>query len=749
MDSTAPQSPASLEAQLRNMILSNVSLPARQTNQESPQRGSQQQRGRGRGGVGRGLRANPPNQHSQGQNLNAYTAPTTSPALRGGRGTLQPQRGNRNRQQQQPSGQAKPQPAIQDGVTAGIQIEPVPIDKHPLFATRPPRQAQPHEQPRQAGQGPAANGQPAKAFQRPHANNGPRHFGSGSPNPQYPPRYYGHHMHQQHTNQSVEDPLAQVAHLDRLAAQEIPEVEMKPEEFEEKEAFRKYLEDVCKKALANNYSGDIATIALVGFGSLSSGFAMPGSDMDLAIVPEWKDHINAGKTEIDRDIPRVLEKAILNDKLGARLLTRTRVPILKVCQHPHEELYTALFNERTKWDELPEEEQYPPPVPPPVTGQSKPLLKADPKPSGVIRQSDFPELGAKKPSKADVEASKKAKPNGQKSGAPKKEDSLTPTITSQDTTESKEPKRERQPHHDKPWAREKILGPLDFPKSGVGIQCDINFENPLGIHNTQLLRCYSLCDPRVRPMVLFVKSWSKRRKINSSYSGTLSSYGWVLMVLHYLVNVAQPPVCPNLQLCRQAAGPQGAEQIVIQGYPIRFWRNEAEIKQAAKLGQLSQNTQSIGALLRGFYQYYASLSSGYGYNRTPSFHWTGEVLSLRTPGGLQTKQMKGWTGAKTTISNGKEVRHRYLFSIEDPFEVDHNVARTVTHNGIVAIRDEFRRAWRILSAIGRATQPEGDIFDVIVEKPPPSPTPEIKAVGDWNMGTGPEEPASEQVAVGF
>ena len=83
------------------------------------------------------------------------------------------------------------------------------------------------------------------------------------------------------------------------------------------------------------------------------------------------------------------------------------------------------------------------------------------------------------------------------------------------------------------------------------------------------------------------------------------------------------------------------------------------------------------------------------------------------------KQEKGWTSAKTTIAAGKEVRHRYLFSIEDPFELDHNVARTVTHNGIVAIRDEFRRAWRILSAVGRNMQAEGGIFDEVIENVPP------------------------------
>jgi hypothetical protein len=64
------------------------------------------------------------------------------------------------------------------------------------------------------------------------------------------------------------------------------------------------------------------------------------------------------------------------------------------------------------------------------------------------------------------------------------------------------------------------------------------------------------------------------------------------------------------------------------------------------------------------------------------------------------------------------VRQRYLFAIEDPFELDHNVARPVTHNGIVTIRDEFRRAWRILLSIGAGKPPESEIFAQMEEAAP-------------------------------
>jgi len=272
--------------------------------------------------------------------------------------------------------------------------------------------------------------------------------------------------------------------------------------------------------------------------------------------------------------------------------------------------------------------------------------------------------------------------------------------------------------------------PLEFPATGAGVQCDINFSAHLALHNTALLRCYSLTDPRVRPMVLFVKHWAKVRAINSGYRGTLSSYGYVLMVLHYLVNVARPFVCPNLQQLAPRPPPDlpAAEferTVQFRGYNIQFWRNENEIMHLAASHQLNHNTESVGRLLRGFFEYFAQtgiLSSGQG----KGFDWGRDVLSLRTQGGLLSKQEKGWTGAKTVFEvqeaaiahpgkgdqmasdhaepgqplhkgdEVKEVRHRYLFAVEDPFELDHNVARTVTHNGIVSIRDEFRRAWRII-----------------------------------------------------
>lgn len=127
--------------------------------------------------------------------------------------------------------------------------------------------------------------------------------------------------------------------------------------------------------------------------------------------------------------------------------------------------------------------------------------------------------------------------------------------------------------------------------ANVGIACDIGFENRLALENTRLLLTYATIDPaRIRTLVLFrtcqghslditkgarklictalslaVKVWSKRRKINSPYKGTLSSYGYTLMVIFYLVHVKNPPVLPNLQRIAPLRPMTKVSQLVFPG----------------------------------------------------------------------------------------------------------------------------------------------------------------------------------------
>lgn len=570
------------------------------------------------------------------------------------------------------------------------------------------------------------------------------------------------------------DVQAQADYLDTLAFEQIPKVEIGHEEFAEKQALRSCLEQVCRKTVFDletahgdpNFVAD--SVELKCFGSLTTTFATKSSDMDLVIVSPFSKHVPSAP---ESEMPRSIEKALLDLGYGARLLTKTRVPIIKFCEKPGPELANLLLEERLKW----EKERDTPPKSPkkkerkkakkakedgldPTSHQNRPDNSSD---NGQIKgpspdvSDKFPRESApvvsnikgKTPTLPDNarQPDKKTENQRDNSPPPMEKERTDPSLLAKSEEELTrlyrlamlegwyEPAERRiihafiqaverngTPEHvqvarsrlqELPNVIGRYRAPpeahyLEFPKTGVGIQCDINFSNHLALHNSHLLKCYSLCDSRVRRMVLFVKAWSKKRKINSPYHGTLSSYGYVLMVLHYLVNIAKPPVVPNLQRIPQAFQDElSSKELTLDGHNIRFFRNEKAIEELRRRKEITVNEESLGSLLRGFFHYFAHQ----GYNSPAGgFQWTLDTLSLRTIGGILPKQAKGWTGAKTETvemaglgpTQTKEIRQRYLFAIEDPFEIEHNIARTVVHNGIVAIRDEFRRVHRLIENVG-------------------------------------------------
>ncbi|TYJ54442.1 hypothetical protein B9479_004858 [Cryptococcus floricola] len=233
-----------------------------------------------------------------------------------------------------------------------------------------------------------------------------------------------------------------------------------------------------------------------------------------------------------------------------------------------------------------------------------------------------------------------------------------------------------------PRARIPILKLELAPSSALpfGIACDIGIENRLAIENTRLLLTYATIDPaRVRTLVLFLKVWSKRRRINSPYRGTLSSYGFTLMVLYFLVHVKQPPVLPNLQRIMPMR-PLEEEEVMLEGRNVYFFDDVETLRREWS----SVNFESVGELLVDFFRYFSH-----------DFQFNNSVLSLRA--GQLTKESKGWVNDIDVGGLNEMARDRNRLCIEDPFEISYNVARTVTKDGLYTIRGEFMRATRILT----------------------------------------------------
>ncbi|ONK79895.1 uncharacterized protein A4U43_C01F11500 [Asparagus officinalis] len=198
----------------------------------------------------------------------------------------------------------------------------------------------------------------------------------------------------------------------------------------------------------------------------------------------------------------------------------------------------------------------------------------------------------------------------------------------------------------------------------TGISCDICINNLLAVANTKLLRDYAQIDERLRQLAFIVKHWAKSRGVNETYRGTLSSYAYVLMCIHFLQQ-RKPAILPCLQEM------EATYLANVDGVQCAYFDQVDRIRHFG-----AQNNESIARLLWGFFHYWAYCHD-----------YANDVISVRAGRNI-SKQLKDWT---RRIGND-----RHLICIEDPFETSHDLGRVVDKYSIKILREEFERAADVL-----------------------------------------------------
>jgi len=76
------------------------------------------------------------------------------------------------------------------------------------------------------------------------------------------------------------------------------------------------------------------------------------------------------------------------------------------------------------------------------------------------------------------------------------------------------------------------------------LACDMNVNNTLALENTRMIKTYVQIDPRVRPLAMIIKHWTKRRIVNDAgtcmfviprpgyNSNFYSSFWWYSQFVH-------------------------------------------------------------------------------------------------------------------------------------------------------------------------------------------------------------------------
>ncbi|KTW25711.1 hypothetical protein T552_03323 [Pneumocystis carinii B80] len=95
----------------------------------------------------------------------------------------------------------------------------------------------------------------------------------------------------------------------------------------------------------------------------------------------------------------------------------------------------------------------------------------------------------------------------------------------------------------------------------------MNINNTLALENTRMIKIYVEIDPRVRPLPMIIKYWTKKKIINDTARGCiLSLYTWICMIINFL-QMRKSPILPSLhQLPREQN-----ESTLIEGIDVSFF----------------------------------------------------------------------------------------------------------------------------------------------------------------------------------
>ncbi|CCG82925.1 PAP/25A associated domain family [Taphrina deformans PYCC 5710] len=202
-----------------------------------------------------------------------------------------------------------------------------------------------------------------------------------------------------------------------------------------------------------------------------------------------------------------------------------------------------------------------------------------------------------------------------------------------------------------------------------GLPVDISIENTIAIENTRLIRLYMDLDARVKPLAFALKVWCKSRCISRPEEGSLSSYSWVLMLIHYLQRT-DPPILPNLQKWKDSQVPFTH---TYDGAIIDCYYDESPEFE-------SQSEETVASLLVGFFRYFRNFDfDTYCVDIKPTFDHAGHEQS-----------------PLTKVEKGRADWARKSIAIQDPFIDGRNTAVGCPPVLAQWTFDEIARAYRLL-----------------------------------------------------
>jgi len=208
-----------------------------------------------------------------------------------------------------------------------------------------------------------------------------------------------------------------------------------------------------------------------------------------------------------------------------------------------------------------------------------------------------------------------------------------------------------------PNARVPIVKAVHVPS---GISCDLSFGNKASLWNTEFIQFCCLSDPRVRPLIMVVRYWGRMHcLVGREGCVRMCNYALTMLVIAYLQQIP----CPILHSVQQLLMCTDVDLA-----PSSFCSHL--LANAHKLPVLHKSTLSISDLLLGFFNHYRN------------FDYSNSVISI----------FFGRTCRKDLFCGGNILPIKKPFCVQDPFELNFNICRNITEDGLIILKCNFYEA---------------------------------------------------------
>ena len=186
---------------------------------------------------------------------------------------------------------------------------------------------------------------------------------------------------------------------------------------------------------------------------------------------------------------------------------------------------------------------------------------------------------------------------------------------------------------------------------------DITVHSILPLLNTRLIKLYSLLDQRFHIIGIYLKYWSKLNQVQGTSNFYLSSYALILMLIYFMQNIPESKVLPNLQRINYKEHIYEYKHMgKLMKVNIYFEEDLNKAKEhLLKINNNISNTETVSSLLVKFFEFF-------------SYYFDSNRMKISVSNEIENTY--------------KEEKDYYAFSIEDPFDANHNPGKSMLFNSI-------------------------------------------------------------------